>query len=203
MDAQLGRVLDELDRLRLADEHDHRPLGRSRLAPRRPRHVVQAHQLRAGHAHPAHRLAPDMKRRGERSAALVETVDIYPTIAELTGRPAPAVPQKLDGNSFARLLDREGAATKAAIFHAYPRNVPRRGGFLIGRAVRTARYRLVEWKQPGGAPETADLELYDYEADPAETRNLAADEPSVVATLRALLAAQGEAKLPPPPQPAR
>ena len=64
--------------------------------------------------------------------------------------------------------------------------------------MRTARYRLVEWKQPGGAPETADLELYDYEADPAETRNLAADEPSVVATLRALLAAQGEAKLPPP-----
>ena len=73
MDAQLGRVLDELDRLRLADEHDHRPLGRPRLAPRRPRHVVQAHQLRAGHAHPAHRLAPDMKRRGERTAALVET----------------------------------------------------------------------------------------------------------------------------------
>ncbi len=43
-------------RLGLAEEHDHRAVGRSRLAPRRPRHVVQAHQLRAGRAHPAHRL---------------------------------------------------------------------------------------------------------------------------------------------------
>ena len=116
---------------------------------------------------------PTMKLRGEHSTALVETVDLYPTIGELAGWPAPAVPQTLDGISVATLLDRRDASPREAIFHAYPRNVPGRGGALIGRAVRTSRYRLVEWKQPGAAPDTADIELYDYQTDPAETRNLA------------------------------
>jgi iduronate 2-sulfatase len=65
---------------------------------------------------------------------------------------------------------------------------------MIGRAVRTARHRLVEWKKIGAPPDSAVLELYDYESDPAETKNLAADQPEVVARLRALLAKQPEAK---------
>ena len=67
-------------------------------------------------------------------------------------------------------------------------------GRMMGRAVRTARHRLVEWKTPGAAADTAVLELYDYEADPAETKNLAAERPDVVARLRAILARQPEAK---------
>jgi iduronate 2-sulfatase len=59
--------------------------------------------------------------------------------------------------------------------------------------VRTSRYRLVEWKRPGAAPDTAEIELYDYQTDPGETRNVATEEPSLVAKLRALLTAQGEA----------
>jgi iduronate 2-sulfatase len=51
----------------------------------------------------------------------------------------------------------------------------------------------VEWKRSGAAPDTAEIELYDYQTDPGETRNVAADEPSLVAKLRALLTAQGEA----------
>jgi len=46
-------------------------------------------------------------------------------------------------------------------------------GAILGRAVRTRRYRLVEWKKPGMPPETVEFELYDYEKDPLETKNLA------------------------------
>ena len=60
--------------------------------------------------------------------------------------------------------------------------------------MRTERYRLVEWKKIGDPADTAVLELYDYEADPEETKNLAADQPEVVAQLRAILAQQPEAK---------
>jgi iduronate 2-sulfatase len=60
--------------------------------------------------------------------------------------------------------------------------------------VRTSRYRLIEWKKPGAAADTAELELYDYETDPAENRNLAAEQPAVVAELRAILSGQPEAK---------
>ena len=65
---------------------------------------------------------------------------------------------------------------------------------MIGRAVRTDRYRLVEWKVPGAEPESADLELYDYQEDPLERKNLASEHPEVVAKLRSILAAQPEAK---------
>lgn len=77
--------------------------------------------------------------------------------------------------------------------HAYPRS-PVGQGQLIGRAIRTQRYRLVEWKKPGGNSETADIELYDYEVDPLEKENLAAGQPEIVQKLRALLAQQPEAQ---------
>jgi len=192
VDAQIGRVLDELDRLKLTDETimvlwgDHGyHLGDHGIWNKHTNYE-QATRI------PLIVVTPTLRRPGARTAALVESVDLYPTIAELAGWPAPGVPQKLDGISVATLLDRPDAAPQQAIFHAYPRNVASRGGEIIGSAVRTPRYRLVEWKRPGAAPETAELELYDYERDPAETRNVAADEPSVVAQLRALLRAQRE-----------
>ncbi|HSB60493.1 MAG TPA: sulfatase [Vicinamibacteria bacterium] len=195
-DAQVGRVLDELDRLQLADDTivvlwgDHGwHLGDHGMWCKHTNYE-QAARI------PLVVSAPDMRNRGMRSAALVETVDIYPTLSELAGWPEPGVPQGLDGISFARLLDQPGSSTREAVFHAYPREVPSRGGALVGRAVRTERYRLVEWKQPGAPPGTAEMELYDYETDPGETRNLAADQPAVVGELRARLAAQGEAKPP-------
>ncbi len=135
-----------------------------------------------------------MKARGERRRRWSRPWTSIPTLCELAGLPAPAVPQKLDGRSFARRCAiRIGADARSNLPRLSAQRAGRRGP-SIGRAVRTARHRLVEWKKPGAAPDTADLELYDYETDPAETRNLARDQPSVVAELRALLTAQGEAK---------
>jgi iduronate 2-sulfatase len=74
------------------------------------------------------------------------------------------------------------------VIHVYPR------GERIGRAIRTSRYRLVEWKKPGESAEAAILELYDYQQDPRETKNLADQQLQVVAQLRALLASHAEAK---------
>jgi iduronate 2-sulfatase len=128
---------------------------------------------------------PDMEQRGAVSTSLVESVDIYPTLCKLTGLP---VPENLDGTSFDAVLRDPSTSTKDAIFHVYPR------GNRVGRAVRTSRYRLVEWKRPSAPPERAVLELYDYESDPHETKNLAADKPDVVTNLRSILATQPEAK---------
>jgi iduronate 2-sulfatase len=130
---------------------------------------------------------PNAARQGESTAALIESVDIYPTLCELAGLP---VPNGLDGSSLARVLDEPSGRTKNAIFHVFPR------GEKLGRAVRTDRYRLVEWKKPGASAETAELELYDYHTDPGETKNLATERPEVVAELRGILAEQPEAKPP-------
>jgi iduronate 2-sulfatase len=119
----------------------------------------------------------------------VETVDLYPTLAELAGLAAPKVPQPLDGRSFAGALRDPSSSTRVGAFHSFPRTKPG-GGQHIGHAVRTERHRLVEWKKPGASNESADLELYDYAEDPLETKNVAAQQTAVVTQLRAMLATQ-------------
>ena len=127
------------------------------------------------------------KLAGVSTPSLVESVDLYPTLCELAGLP---VPEKLDGRSFARTLGDLQVPTKEAIVHVYPR------GNRLGRAVRNERYRLVEWKVFGAAPESAELELYDYQQDPLETENIAVERPDVIAELRAVLAKHPEPKPP-------
>jgi iduronate 2-sulfatase len=124
-------------------------------------------------------------RQGEVSQALVETVDLYPTLAQLAGLPAP---EGLDGRSFAPVFQGQEAAHRDHVIHVYPRNN------LLGRAIRTDRYRLVEWKTPGDTSGSADFELYDYQEDPGESKNLASTNPGIVKELRALLATHPEAK---------
>ncbi len=189
MDAQLGKVLDELDRLDLASKTiivlwgDHGwHLGDHGWWCKHDNYE-QTTRI------PLIVSAPGVTKAGTRAkSALVETVDIYPTLAELAGLPAPQVPQGLDGISFVAALRDPMEGTKNYIFHVYPR------GERIGRAVRTSRYRLVEWKVPGSSAESADLELYDYESDPLETKNVAAEQPEMVSRMRAMLAKLPEAK---------
>ncbi len=121
---------------------------------------------------------------GQRVQSLVETCDIYPTLSELAALPAP--PQG-EGISFASLLKNPAESTRDHVIHVYPR------GDLLGRAIRTQRHRLVEWKKIGAPASTAVFELYDYETDAAETRNLAAEQPEVVAELVKILAKHPEA----------
>ena len=189
MDAQFGRVLDELDRLSLATNTivvlwgDHGwHLGDHGMWCKHSNYE-QATRI------PLIVSAPGVAKAGTRATnALVETVDIFPTLAELAGLPAPQVPQGIEGKSFVSALRDPKLATKSHIFHVYPR------GERLGRAVRTARHRLVEWKVPGAAADSADLELYDYEKDPLETKNLAEAQPEVVSRMRAMLAKLPEAK---------
>ena len=184
MDAQCGRVLNALDELGLAENTiivfwgDHGWHLGDHGQWCKHTNYEQATRI------PLIVAAPGVKGSQSRKA-LVESVDLYPTLCELAQLPAPV---QGEGKSFARALRDPEAATKDAIIHVYPR------GELIGRAIRTERHRLVEWKKPGAPPESAVLELYDYERDPAETKNLVETEPEVVARLRAILARQPEAK---------
>ena len=185
MDAQLGKVLDALEETGLVKNTivvvwgDHGwHLGDHSMWCKHTNYE-QAARIPLLLAAPG--LAPG------RSAAFVESVDLFPTLCELAGLTAPA---PMDGRSFAAALRDVKKPAREFVQHVYPR------GERLGRALRTARHRLVEWKIPGAPADTADLELYDYATDPLETKNLAAAQPEIVAQLRALLAKEPEAKPP-------
>jgi iduronate 2-sulfatase len=184
MDAQLGRVLDTFEELGLEKNTivvlwgDHGwHLGDHGMWCKHTNYE-QAARI------PLIVVAPGVQSGGETSA-LVETVDLYPTVTELAGLPAR---DNLDGKSLVAVLQSPKTDLRDHVIHVYPR------GERLGRAVRTSRYRLVEWKKPGASAETAILELYDYEADPMELKNRAAERPEVVTELRKLLEMHPEAK---------
>ena len=185
IDAQIGRVLNALDREGLAEKTiivlwgDHGwHLGDHGMWCKHTNYE-QATRI------PLLIAAPSV--RPGVNAHFVETVDLYPTLCELA---AVAAPAGLDGKSFAASVRDVSVPAREHITHVFPR------GERLGRAIRDARYRMVEWKKPGAPADEAIIELYDYESDPAETANVAAQQPDIVARMRAVLAEQPEAKPP-------
>ena len=172
MDAQLGLVLDELDRLDLAKntivvlwgdhgwklgEHD----------------AWCKHSNAENDTNGALLLSvPGMKNAGAKATGLVEFVDIYPTLAELAGLPLPA---HLEGLSFKPVLDHPTRPWKPAAFSQYPRpgNSATGGIPLMGYSMRTERYRFTVWLHRDDPGKVADIELYDHQIDPQENLNVA------------------------------
>jgi arylsulfatase A-like enzyme len=163
MDAQLGRVLDELERLGLSERTvvvlwgDHGwKLGEHGAWCK---HSNLENDTRA----PLICRAPGQKAAGGRSRALVEFVDIYPSLCALAGVPQPT---HLEGTSFGPLLDAPDRPWKPGAFSQYPR------GKVMGYSLRTERYRFTRWVMRADGSEQA-RELYDHQSDPQENQNIA------------------------------
>jgi len=187
VDAQIGRVIAELDRLGLAQSTivvlwgDHGfHLGDLGIWTKHTNYE-QANRI------PLLISAPDVTKPGSSTRQLAESVDIFPTLSELAGLPAPQGPQAVDGLSLVSVLKNPEARVRDHAYHAYPKE-------KLGRAIRTERHRLIEWKTPGAPADTAELELYDYQTDPLETKNHATEQPEVMKQLRTILARHPEAQ---------
>jgi uncharacterized sulfatase len=175
MDAQVGVLLDTLDRLKLWDNTivvllsdngyhlgDHNGLW-AKLT-----NFEQASHIPLLIAAPGH-------GKGKVSSRTVELLDIYPTLAELCALEKPA---RLEGRSLVPLLKQADAPwEKSAHTMVYHKDV-------LGKSVRTARWRYTEWE--GGKQ---GVELYDHERDPDEYDNRAGDPKfsETVAEMRRLL----------------
>jgi arylsulfatase A-like enzyme len=188
VDAQIGRVLEELDRLGLAENTVAVLWGDHGFKLGEHAEWVKHTNFEIDTRVPLMVRSPGTTRAGGRSRAFVETVDIYPTLSELAGLPAPAH----QGLSFAPLLWDPNRAWKRAAFSQYPR-----GGGVMGRGIRTDRYHYIEW-QRGPTREVVAREIYDHQVDPQENRNLAGDPrlAPTVSELSRMLAPGGRAALP-------
>lgn len=107
---------------------------------------------------------PGINNKIKTTKSLVESVDIYPTLCELTGLPIPA---HLQGTSFVPLLKNPEEKWKSAAFSQYPR-----GKNIMGYSMRTDRYRFTQWINKS-SNQVADIELYDLQNDPNGLVNIA------------------------------
>jgi len=175
VDAQIGRVLDAVDRLGLRDstlivfwsDHGYH-LGEHGLWFKQSCFEESARV-------PLIIVPPATKNAGQVCPRTVELVDLYATIADFAGLTPP---KDLQGYSLRPLLEDPSGEWKHPAFTQVQR------GAFPGHSVRTERWRYTEWDF--GAK---GAELYDHDADPQELKNLAADpqQAPVVAELKALL----------------
>jgi len=174
-DTQLGKVLDAMRRLDLLDntiivflsDHgyqlgDHGWWNKNTLYEQSARAPLLI-------------AVPSLTKNGSACDRFVEFIDIYPTLGELCNL---TIPQPIEGRSFVPLLNNPSLEWKQAAFTQVRR------GNTAGRAVRTKRWRYIEWDDG-----RQGVELYDHDNDPGEFYNLG-DDPkyaSVRRDLRALI----------------
>jgi uncharacterized sulfatase len=165
LDANVGRLLDALDRLELTErtivvfvsDHgyhlgEHGQWMKQTLFERSARVPL----IIAG---------PGVSAKGRSSGRVVELLDLFPTLATMApGSPVPG----LEGRSLATLLRDPGAPWDHAAFTQVRRSAGENA--FMGYSVRTERWRYTEWD--GG---TRGTELYDEKTDPDEQQNVAGD----------------------------
>ncbi|WP_009965398.1 sulfatase [Verrucomicrobium spinosum] len=202
MDAQVGRVVEELKQLGLAEstiivftsDHGYH-MGEHGLWQKMSLFEASARV-------PLMIVAPGVAREGAVVKEPVSLVDLYPTLAELAGVPAPA---SLQGQSLVPLLKdplakgRGWALTQVTRANAVDVRIRPASGkspqhSFVGYSLRTTRWRYTEWDEG-----RAGAELYDHEADPQELANLASrpELAQTVATLKNQLHKAVQSTFPP------
>jgi len=174
IDAQIGRLLDALEKEGLAKNTiivlwgDHGwKLGEHRSWAKMTNFEIDTRS-------PLIISVPGMKNKGKSTSRLVEFVDIFPSLCELTGT---AVPPGLAGKSTVPLLNNPQAPWKPGAYSQYLREGGWRGPdgiTYMGYTVRTEQFRYVEWYNQD-TRELAAKELYNHQNDSGENRNIAGD----------------------------
>ena len=197
IDAQVGRILAELDQLDLAEntvvvfwsDHGYHLGEHNGVWQKRT-------MFEEGTRAPLIIRAPGAKGNGQACPRIVEFVDIYPTITDLAGLP---LEKGLEGRSLRPLLndpltDWSGVAISQILRPADKRlKAP-----VMGRSVRTHRWRYTEW-----AEGKEGTELYDHATDPQEFHNLAhkpdAQTRATISRLRKHFEGKASGKIPTSP----
>lgn len=180
VDAQIGRLLQALDDLGLSENTivvlwgDHGwKLGEHNSWGKMSNYEIDTHV-------PLIISGPGVTKKGRTSNALTEFVDVFPTLCEMAGIPSPAY---LQGTSLVPLLSNPDKSWKTAAFSQFllGRFGPAeyRKTERMGYAIRTDRFRYVEWyewdkeaRKPGNFIAN---ELYDHHTDPEENVNIVAE----------------------------
>jgi len=170
IDAQIGRLLDALhenglDRntiVLLWGDHGWK-LGEHGMWCKHTQFELDSHV-------PLLLKVPGQTKVPLKTDALVEFVDIYPTLCELTGL---GLPDHLQGKSFAPLLDDPGRPWKKGAITVWPLHRDDPESLVMGYCIQTDRYRYTEWINESSG-ELLARDLFDHQNDPDENVNISA-----------------------------
>ncbi len=184
-DAQIGRVLDQLDALRLTENTVIVFVGDHGFHLGDHGQWLKNTLFEVSLRSPLIVSVPEQTYQGVETDAVAELVDIYPTLCDACQL---QVPSELEGTSFMPVIEEPTRPWKTAAFS--------QKGSSTGNTIRTDRYRYTEWGRNG----SQGIELYDYSSDPDETVNIAnlPENTELVAHLSAQLHAGWRAALPNP-----
>jgi arylsulfatase A-like enzyme len=179
VDAQIGRILDELEALSLDEntiivlwgDHgwhlgEHRIFGKHTSFEKALNSVLIVR-------------TPGMKYPGRPTDALVQSIDIYPTLAKLCGLTPP---KDINGKNFLDLLNNPSLpGPEYALSYNQSYGPPFRGKpRMYAVTLRSRVFRYIQWQKDLAEGEILFRELYDHRSDPGETNNLAARESKVI-----------------------
>ncbi len=202
IDAQVGRLLDALDRLELADntivvfwsDHGYHLGEHNGIWQKRTLFEQSARS-------PLIIRSPNASGNGQPCHHIVEFVDIYPTVCDAANVDAP---KDLAGRSLKPLLENPNKEWESyAVTQILRPADDRLDTQVMGCSIRSSRYRYTEW-----ADGKAGTELYDHQTDPQEFHNLA-KEPTeqtrkLMSRLQKILRARSSGAVPTSPvNPAR
>ena len=119
-------------------------------------------------------VTPEEETANQRASAIVQSVDVFPTLCELAGL---EVPSELDGRSLRPLLEDPKEKSRGFAYASFGNR----------KTIRTEKYRYIEHKGEMS-------EVYDLESDPSEEHNIAEKSPAVIEKMRAKIAAEVPAK---------
>ena len=183
VDAQIGRLIDELERSNLLENTlivlwgDHGwKLGEHNGWGKMTNYETDVHV-------PMIFSGASVVAKGKKSDALTELLDIYPTLCEAAGLP---VPSHLQGKSVVPLLENPETKWKTAVYSQYllgrfgPKETRQRE--RMGYSIKTDQYRYIEWydwdKNGKTKGDFLASELFDHAIDPQENNNIAQNKDS-------------------------
>ena len=157
-DAQVGRVLNHLDALRLTENTVIVFVGDHGFHLGEHGKWLKNTLFEVSLRSPLIVSVPRQTCQGVKTDALIELVDLYPTLCDACQLP---IPSQLEGISMIPVIEQPTRSWKTAAFS--------QKGSGVGNTIRTEQYRYTEWGENG----SRGVELYDYDNDPDETVNIA------------------------------
>jgi len=176
IDALIGKVLEELERLDLSENtivvlwSDHGwHLGEHTMFGKMSNFEIATRS-------PLIIRVPGLAIEGRKLDHLTESIDVYPTLAELCGIDYP---DNLEGESVVDILEDPDKESQLFARSFYYRNQ------ALGKSIRTERYRIVRWATEKDS--TLAVELFDHQLDPNENINIALEQNEIRDSLLKIL----------------